>query len=134
MSKIFETVKERITIAIKARDQPRKDIYRLLKGKMDLLPKLDDETATKLVRTMLKDAKEYPEAFTPLDVVEMKSLVPELFDIDQTLAALDEAARESIRAAKADNQALGVAMKNLKGQPVDSEIVRYVVLKLRENV
>lgn len=134
MSQIFETVKQRITLATKARDQPRKDIYRFLKGKMDLLPKLDDETATKVIRTLLKDAKENPTQFSPLEVAEMESLVPALFDIDQTLAALDEAARESIRSAKADNQALGLAMKTLKGKPVDSEIVRYVVTKLRENV
>lgn len=134
MSEIFETVKQRITQATKARDQPRKDVYRFVKGKLDLLPKLDDESAIKVIRTLLKDAKENPTQFTQLEVDEMNSLVPSLFDIDQTLAALDETAREGIRSAKADNQALGVAMKNLKGKPVDSEIVRYVVLKLRENV
>lgn len=134
MSQIFETVKQRITTATKARDQPRKDIYRFLKGKMDLLPKLDDESATKVIRNLLKDAKENPTQFSELEVTEMNSLVPSLLDFDQTLAALDETVREAIRTAKSDGHAQGVAMKNLKGKPVDPDNVRSIVSTLRGSV
>lgn len=133
MPSIYETIKTRMVLAIKNREQARKDLYRFLKGKLDQVDNPTDEVATKLIRSLLKEAEANPGCFTGEDMQEMRDLVPSLLDLQQTLALLSEEVQGSIRTAKAEGQAMGLAMKNLKGQPVDAEVVKYIVLKLREN-
>lgn len=132
-STLYETVTDRLLVAMKNRDQPRKDILRFLKGKMDLIYPLTDEAATKMIRSLLNDAKENPTGFTETDLSEMSNLVPPLLAVDQTLALLGEDLIEGVRAAKAHGQAVGIVMKALKGQPLDSGVVSSIVTKLREN-
>ena len=133
MPSIYETIKDRMVVAMKAKDQPRKDIFRFLKGKLDQMDKPTDEAATKLIRSLLKEAEANPGSFSVLEVQEMNDLVPALLDLNQTLALLTDEVKESVRTAKAEGQAMGVVMKTLKGHPVDAEVVKYIVLKLRES-
>lgn len=130
MQSIYESIKDRLTIAIRNRDQPRKDIFRFLKGRLDQTVGPTDEVATKLIRSLLNEAKENPTAFSAVEVAEMSDLVPSLLTEEKTLEGL-VAVLDDMAAAKNDGQAMGIAMKALKGLPVDSEIVKQIVARTR---
>lgn len=62
----------------------------------------------------------------------MAMLLPKWWDADEIQAHLD---LELIRSAKNDGQAMGLAMRTLKGldAPVEGDVVKAVVSKIRES-
>lgn len=100
-----------------------------------------DEAGYNVVRKMIKANEENSDRLGEDDprtqVFEeenqvMAMLLPKCWDADEIQAHLD---LELIRAAKNDGQAMGLAMRTLKGldAPVEGNVVKAVVSKIRES-
>jgi len=124
---LLDELKAKITVAAKAKDEVARDVLRLAFGEVQTgearqsRPLTDDEVAAvlkKLVKSneeTLALAGEGPQAPTLRKEIEiLSSLLPKKLSIPEIVTALASQA-EAIRAAKADGQATGLAMKFLKG-------------------
>jgi uncharacterized protein len=141
---LIDEIKSRMLAALKAGRTLEKEIFGVALGELQTLEarkgSLSDEEAAGVVRKLLKSNRETLEASTSAEqqsalkqeIVLLESLLPRSLDAEGLMAAL-EPVREAIRAAAADGQATGIAMKALKAQGavVDGKLVGEVVKKLR---
>lgn len=144
---LTDELKARITTAMKSGDTVARDILRLALGEVQLgeskknAPYTDDEAAA-VLRKLIKANEETiglaggeGERSVTLrkenDI--LATLLPKQMTVDDIVFALTPNAPE-IRAAAADGQATGIAMKLLKaaGAAVDGKDVGVAVKKLRE--
>jgi len=91
---------------------------------------MPDADAIKKMRSVLKEAKSGPTSFTPEELALTREWVPSSLTQDQIHAALAPIA-EQIKAAPKEGMAMGIAMKTLAGQPLESEDVKAVVEAMR---
>lgn len=142
---LLDTLKARITQAVKEKDEIARDVLRLAFGEVQTSearnerPLKDEEVAAilkKLVKSndeTLALAGEGERAATLRRENEiLSSLLPKALSPEQIVEAL-QAQVEAIRAAKADGQAMGVAMKHLKSQgaTVEAADVTAAVKRIR---
>lgn len=118
--------------SMKARDAVRTNVLRywiaqLTAGTGEELP---DAEAEKKMRGVLKEAKSGQTTWKPEELAVIAEWLPANLDPDAIRAALASQA-EAIRAAPKEGMAIGLAMKALAGQPVDSDDVRAAVTAIR---
>lgn len=142
---LLDTLKARITQAVKEKDEVARDVLRLAFGEVQTSearnerPLRDEEVAAilkKLVKSndeTLALAGEGERAATLRKENEiLSSLLPKAMSPEQIVDALQSQV-EAIKAAKADGQAMGVAMKHLKstGATVEAADVTAAVKRIR---
>ena len=83
------------------------------------------------MRAVLKEAKAGPTTFSPPRSSSSRNGFPSTLTPEQIAEAL-VAVRDQIKAAPKDGMAMGIAMKALSGQPVESDDVKAAVASLRQ--
>jgi hypothetical protein len=82
------------------------------------------------MRGVQKEAKGGQTTFTPDELTLIAEWVPASLSPEQIAAALAPVA-DAIKGAPKDGMAMGVAMKALAGQPVDSDDVKAAIASIR---
>lgn len=142
---LVDDLKKRIAIAVKDGDSVARDVLRLALGEIQTAEarkntQLSDEEAAGALRKLVKSNEETlglsgeGERATTLkkEIEVLTSLLPKQMSVDEIVAALSSQV-DAIKAAKADGQAVGVAMKHLKstGASVTGNDVQVAVKKIR---
>jgi uncharacterized protein YqeY len=130
---IVQRMRAQLTEAMKARDTVRTNFLRYWIAQLTLgtgaeMPEVD---AIKKMRGVLKEAKSGITTFTPEELALIRDWVPPTMSREQITEALAPVA-DPIKAAPKDGMAMGIAMKALAGQPVDSDDVKAVIAALRQ--
>jgi uncharacterized protein len=142
---LLDELKARITKAVKEKDEVARDVLRLAFGEVQTSEArnerpLRDEEVAAVLKKLVKSNEETlalsgdgDRAATLRHENEvLSSLLPKALTADQIVEALASQV-DAIKAAKADGQAMGVAMKHLKsmGAAVEAADVTAAVKKLR---
>jgi uncharacterized protein YqeY len=142
---LVDELKKRIATAVKEGDSVARDVLRLALGEIQTAEarkneKLSDEEVAGALRKLVKSNEETlglsgegERAIALRKEIEvLSSLLPKALSIDEIVAALAPSI-DAIKAAKADGQAVGVAMKHLKstGATVAGNDVQAAVKKIR---
>src|SRR5687767_965161 len=142
---LLDEIKARITRAVKEKDEVSRDVLRLAFGEVQTSEArnerpLRDEEVAAILKKLVKSNEETlalagdGERATTLrrENEVLSSLLPKALTADQIVEALASQV-DAIKAAKADGQAMGVAMKHLKslGAAVEAADVTAAVKKLR---
>ncbi|MFW6145827.1 MAG: GatB/YqeY domain-containing protein [Planctomycetota bacterium] len=140
------TIRDRLKVAMREQHEVEKSILRLalseLQAQKTRAGKLSEEDAQKLLRKIIAANNETIAAKGDADHTRLEqenavleSLLPKLWDLDETKAAIqaDADALAAVQAAPNDGAATGAAMKALKRKqaPVDGKIVSQAVKALR---
>ena len=143
---LIDEIKAQMTRAMRERDEVVRNILGLAVGEIQTAEAranrpLGDDEAMAIVRKLLKSNEE-TLALTGTDdargpslrreIETLSALLPRSMSVEQIVDALSSVA-ESIRAAKSDGQAMGVAMKHLKaaGAVVGAPDVQQAVKQVR---
>jgi uncharacterized protein len=118
--------------AMKARDAVRTGFLRYWIAQLTLGTgeEVADADAVKKMRGVLKEAKSGATTFTSEELALIREWVPATLAPEQIAERLATVA-DQIKAAPKDGMAMGIAMKALAGQPVESEDVKAAVAALR---
>jgi len=124
---LTDQIKTRMRAAMQARDEVTRNILGLALGEIQTAEartnrSLDDAEVTAVVRKLLKSneetlgltAQEEKAAALRQENAVLASLLPKSMSEGEIAAALAPVA-EAMRAARNDGQAMGIAMKHLKG-------------------
>src|SRR5438445_13573401 len=129
---IVQRMRQQLRESMKARTAVRTNFLRywIAQLTMGTGEESPDDQAIKKMRGVLKEAKTGQTAFSPEELALIEEWVPPLMGRDQIGESL-AAVADQIRTAPKEGQAMGVAMKHLSGQPVDSDDVKAGVADLR---
>jgi uncharacterized protein YqeY len=142
---LVEELKKRITSSMKEGDTVARDVLRLALGEIQTAEArksatLSEEEAAAALRKLVKSNEETLGLTTDAEraaalkkeIEVLTSLLPKGLSVDEIVAALASSV-DAIKAAKADGQAVGVAMKHLKstGASVAGNDVQAAVKKIR---
>jgi uncharacterized protein len=143
---LIDEIKAQMTRAMRERDEVVRNILGLAVGEIQTAEAranrpLGDDEAMAIVRKLLKSNEETlalagtDDARSPSlwrGIETLSALLPRSMSVEQIVDALSSVA-ESIRAAKSDGQAMGVAMKHLKaaGAVVGAPDVQQAVKQVR---
>jgi uncharacterized protein len=129
---IVQKMRSQLAEAMKARDTVRLNFLRYWIAQLTLGTgaEMTEADAFKKMRGVLKEAKSGVTTFTPEEIALLGDWVPALLTAEQIKAALALVA-EQIKAAPKEGMAMGIAMKTLAGQQVDSDDVKSVIAGLR---
>lgn len=118
--------------AMKARDAVKTGFLRYWIAQFTLGDgtEMADDQAIKKMRSVLKEAKGGPTTFKPEELELIRQYVPATLTVDQIAAALAPVA-DQIRSVPKDGMAMGVAMKQLAGQAVESDDVKAAITQIR---
>src|SRR5262249_4166435 len=130
---IVQRMRAQLPEAMKARDTVRTNFLRYWIAQLTLGTgaEMSDAEAIKKMRGALKEAKSGLTTFSSEEPAMIRESVPPTMSPEQISAALASAA-DQIKAAPKDGMAMGIAMKALAGQPVDSDDVKAVIATLRQ--
>jgi uncharacterized protein YqeY len=130
---IVQRMRDQLREAMKARDSVRTNFLRYWIAQLTLGTgeEVSDEQAIKKMRGIQKEAKTGHTSFSPEELRLIDEWVPASLTRDQIREALTPVV-DQIRAAPKEGMAMGIAMKNLAGQPVDSDEVKAAVAELRQ--
>lgn len=129
---IVQRMRSQLTESMKARDAVRTGFLRywiaqLTTGAGAELP---DAEAIKRMRGILREAKSGPTTFSPDELALIREWIPPALGPEQIADALASVA-EQIKAAPKEGMAMGIAMKALAGQAVESDDVKAAILSIR---
>ncbi len=129
---IVERMRSQLTDAMKTRDAVKTKFLRYWIAQLTLgsgaeMPEAD---AIKKMRSVQKEAKSGMTTWTPEELALLRDWLPQTLTIDQIKEALAPLA-EQIKAAPKDGMAMGIAMKALSGQAVESEDVKGAIAAIR---
>ena len=129
---IARRMRDALKDSMKARDAVRTNVLRYWIAQLTAGTgeELDDVEAVKKMRGVLKEAKGGQTTWKPEELAIMGEWVPASLGPHQ-IADLLAPLVDQIKAAPKDGMAIGVAMKALVGQPVDSDDVRAAVATIR---
>ncbi len=129
---IVQRMRDALKVSMKARDTLRTSVLRYWIAQLTLGTgaEMADAEAIKKMRGVLKEAKTGQTTWSPEEVALIGEWVPASLGPDQVAELLAPVA-DAIRAAPKDGMAIGLAMKALAGQPVDSDDVRAAVATIR---
>lgn len=145
MATLVETIKGQVKEAMRAKDDVKKNVLRLVLGEIQLAESrqgkaLDEEAGHKIVRKLVASNEATLEATrSPETAAQLKrenevllDLVPRQLVAEEIVEALAPV-RDQIIGAKADGPAMGMAMKHLKsiGAAVEGDAVRTAVATIR---
>jgi uncharacterized protein YqeY len=130
---IVQRMRAQLTEAMKARDALRTGFLRYWIAQLTLGTgaEMAEADAVKKMRGVLKEAKSGITTFSPDELALIREWVPPTLSPEQITQALVPVAQQ-IKAAPKDGMAMGIAMKALSGQQVDSDDVKAVVAALRQ--
>ncbi|HEY5627696.1 MAG TPA: GatB/YqeY domain-containing protein [Nitrospira sp.] len=142
---LHDRLTEDLKLAMKARDQLRMDVIRMIKAaalnkEVELKKDLDDADMSRIMTTMIKQRKESIEQFEKGNRAELaakerqeisiiESYLPKALSPDELSQIVDAVIRETgASSAKEMGAVMKVVMTRLIGQPVDgkqlSDLVR----------
>jgi uncharacterized protein len=119
--------------AMKARDTLRTNFLRYWIAQLTLGTgaEMSDADAIKKMRGVLKEARTGVTTFTPEEVALIREWVPATLTPEQIAERLAPQA-DPIRAAPKEGMAMGIAMKALAGEPVESDDVKAAIAAIRQ--
>jgi uncharacterized protein YqeY len=126
-------MRAQLTQAMKARDTVRTNFLRYWIAQLTLGTgaEMAEADAIKKMRGVLKEAKSGPTTFSPAELALIREWIPPTLALDQITAALAPVA-EQIKAAPKEGMAMGIAMKALAGQHVESDDVKAAIAAIRQ--
>ena len=130
---VVQRMREQLRESMKARDTVRTGFLRYWIAQLTLGSgaEMPDADAIKKMRGVLKEAKTGQTTFSPEEIALLQDWLPPTLTPEQIASALAPVAA-SIKAAPKDGIAMGIAMKAVAGQPVDSDDVKAAVATLRQ--
>ena len=125
---IVERMRTQLTVAMKARDAVKTNFLRYWIAQLTLGSgaEMPENDAIKKMRSVLKEAKSGVTTWTAEELALIREWVPPTLSVEQINEALAPVA-EQIKAAPKDGMAMGIAMKTLSGQAVESVDVKAAV-------
>jgi uncharacterized protein YqeY len=129
---IVQRMRAALKDSMKARDAARTNFLRYWIAQLTLGTgeEMADADSIKKMRGVVKEAKSGQTTWTPEEIARIAEWVPASLGPDQIKEALAPVA-DQIKAAPKDGMAMGLAMKTLAGQPVDSDDVKLAVAAIR---
>src|SRR3954470_10675897 len=129
---IVQKMRGQLRESMKARDAVRTNFLRYWIAQLTLGTgaEVPDDQAIKKMRGVLKEAQAGQTSFSPEELTLIRDWVPPTLSQEQIQESLTPVA-DQIRAAPKEGMAMGIAMKHLSGQPVDSDDVKAVIAGLR---
>lgn len=129
---IVQRMRGQLREAMKARDSLRTGFLRYWIAQLTLGTgaEMSDADAVKKMRGVLKEAGSGTTSFSAEELALIREWVPPALTREQIAERLAPAA-DQIKAAPKEGMAMGLAMKALAGQVVESEDVKAVVAELR---
>jgi uncharacterized protein len=129
---IVQRMRGALKDSMKARDASRTNFLRYWIAQLTLGTgeEMADADAIKKMRGVVKEAKSGQTTWSPEEIAMIAEWVPESLGPEQIKEALAPLA-DQIKAAPKDGMAMGLAMKALAGQPVDSDDVKAAVASIR---
>jgi uncharacterized protein len=129
---IVQRMRAKLGESMKARDTVRTGFLRYWIAQLTLNTgaEMSDADAMKKMRGVLKEAKTGQTTFTPEEVALIQEWLPPTLTPEQIASALVPVA-DQIKAAPKEGMAMGIAMKALAGQPVDSDDVKAAIGSIR---
>jgi uncharacterized protein len=129
---IVQRMRAALKDSMKARDAFRTNFLRYWIAQLTLGTgeEMPDADSIKKMRGVVKEAKSGQTTWSPEEVALIGEWVPASLGPDQIAEAL-AAVADQIKAAPKDGMAMGLAMKALAGQPVDSDDVKAAVASIR---
>jgi len=142
---LHDRLTEDLKLAMKARDQLRMDVIRMIKAavmnkEMEIKKDLDDAEMSRVMTTMIKQRRESIEQFEKgnrvelaekerLEIAILESYLPQPLSPEQLSAVVDSVIRETgARSLKEVGVVMKAVMVRVAGQPVDlkqiSDLVR----------
>ena len=130
---IVRRMRSQLPEAMKARDALRTGFLRYWIAQLTLGTgaEMSDADAIKKMRGVLKEARSGVTTFTPEELALIREWVPATLTPEQIAERLAPVA-DQIKAATKDGMAMGIAMKALAGEQVDSDDVKAAVAALRQ--
>jgi uncharacterized protein YqeY len=130
---IVQRMRAQLAGAMKARDAVRLGFLRYWIAQLTLgtgaeMPEAD---AVKKMRSVLKEAKSGPTTFSPEELALIREWVPPTLSSEQISEVLAPLA-DQIKAAPKEGVAMGIAMKALAGQPVESDELKAAIRAIRQ--
>ncbi|MGZ6052398.1 MAG: GatB/YqeY domain-containing protein [Isosphaeraceae bacterium] len=119
--------------AMKTRDAVKTGFLRYWIAQLTLATgaEVADADAIKKMRGILREAKAGPTTFSEEELALLREWIPPTLGPEQIAAAL-VSVRDQIKAAPKEGMAMGIAMKALAGQQVESDDVKAAVASLRQ--
>jgi uncharacterized protein len=129
---IVQKMRSQLAETMKARDTVKLNFLRYWIAQLTLGTgaEMSEADAIKKMRGVLKEAKSGVTTFSAEELAILSEWVPSLLTPDQIKEALGPVA-EQIKSAPKDGMAMGIAMKTLAGQQVDSDDVKAAIAALR---
>jgi uncharacterized protein YqeY len=130
---IVQKMRAQLTQAMKSRDTVRTNFLRYWIAQLTLGTgaEMSESDAIKKMRGVLKEARTGVTTFTPEELALIREWIPPTLTSEQIAEALAPVA-DQIKNAPKKGMAMGLAMKTLAGQQVDSDDVKAVIAKLRQ--
>ncbi|MGA8349357.1 MAG: hypothetical protein WB773_16330 [Isosphaeraceae bacterium] len=130
---IVERMRAQLREAMKTRDAVKTGFLRYWIAQLTLATgaEVADADAIKKMRGILREAKAGPTTFSEEELALLREWVPPTLGPEQIAAAL-ACVRDQIKAAPKEGMAMGIAMKALAGQQVESDDVKAAVASLRQ--
>ena len=141
---LHDRLTEDLKLAMKARDQLRMDVIRMIKAavmnkEMEIKKDLDDAEMSRVMTTMIKQRRESIEQFEKGQRIELadkerqeiailESYLPQALSPEQLSAVVDSVIRESgARSLKEMGIVMKAVMVRIAGQPVDGKQISDLV-------
>jgi len=130
---IVERMRAQLREAMKTRDAVKTGFLRYWIAQLTLATgaEVADADVIKKMRGILREAKAGPTTFSEEELALLREWVPPTLGPEQIAAAL-ASVRDQIKAAPKEGMAMGIAMKALAGQQVESDDVKAAVASLRQ--
>jgi uncharacterized protein YqeY len=130
---IVERMRSQLKESMKARDAVRTNFLRYWIAQLTLGTgaEMPESDAIKKMRGVLKEARTGLTTFTPEELALLREWVPPTLSSDQIREALASVA-DQIKSAPKEGMAMGLAMKALAGQQIESDDVKAVIAALRK--
>jgi uncharacterized protein YqeY len=124
---IVQRMRAQLAESMKARNLVKTNFLRYWIAQLTLGTgaEVADADAIKKMRGILKEAKAGPTSFSEAELALIREWVPPTLSLEQIEAALAPVA-DQIKNAPKDGMAMGIAMKTLAGQPVDSDVKQAI--------
>jgi len=129
---IVRRMRDQLKTSMKARDAVRTGFLRYWIAGLTLGTgeEMADADSLKKMRGVLREAKGGQTTFTAEEIALLNEWVPAALTRGQIVETLTSS-RDAIRAAPKDGMAMGLAMKALAGQAVESDDVKAAVAEIR---
>lgn len=141
---LHDRLSEDLKLAMKARDQLRMDVIRMIKAavmnkEMEIKKDLDDAEMSRVMTTMIKQRRESVEQFEKgnraelaakerQEITILESYLPQAFSPDQISNVVDAVILETgARSLKEMGAVMKTVMARVAGQPVDGKLISDLV-------